>query len=371
MTSQRLLPLCLALLSLPAVAEDAAPEQEKQRPTAAIATLRRAPKLDGRLKDLAAGTALFPKGTLDGVEARVGLHRSTLYLGVQVPDAKVTSGDQVTVTLFFSGAGVAAHGHTFRFGSDGERASIDPLTPSHAQEPVTAVTRADEKGWTVEAALPARSFPRFPARGTLVLDVCVQVEDVDAPGAASGKHSNCKDDGAMFTALTFPAEPLVRALGLKPIEDVRVLEPRANGWAGYGLLHYPSWALGDAKLDVESLRALVVDRPLDPEEVRLGVPPTLRLPDGRPLLSVVSGKDPFAVEGQCDREDELRLALYLVKGRNADRVLEWPAATCAFGRASSVDLDEDGTLTIGYSNGATVTFVWSKDHFDRTEIGSR
>jgi hypothetical protein len=86
---------------------------------------------------------------------------------------------------------------------------------------------------------------------------------------------------------------------------------------------------------------------------------------------VVSGKDPYAVEGKCEADQELRLGLYLVQGKTALRVLEWPAATCALGRAISVGVDEEAALTIGYSNGATVNFVWSGDHFERTELGKR
>jgi hypothetical protein len=34
-------------------------------------------------------------------------------------------------------------------------------------------------------------------------------------------------------------------------------------------------------------------------------------------------------------------------------------------------MDEEGSLTIGYSNGTTTNFAWSGDHFERTEIGKR
>jgi hypothetical protein len=67
----------------------------------------------------------------------------------------------------------------------------------------------------------------------------------------------------------------------------------------------------------------------------------------------------------------LRPGLYLVTGKTALRVLEWPAATCALGRAASMELDEEGALAIGYSNGATMNFAWSGNHFERTELGKR
>ena len=50
-------------------------------------------------------------------------------------------------------------------------------------------------------------------------------------------------------------------------------------------------------------------------------------------------------------------------------MLECPAATCALGRATSVVLDDDGSLTIGYSGGTIATYSWSTDHFERTEYG--
>lgn len=86
---------------------------------------------------------------------------------------------------------------------------------------------------------------------------------------------------------------------------------------------------------------------------------------------MVSGKNPYAVAGQCDSERELRLGLFLVNGKTAQRALEWPAATCALGRAQAVGLDEEGALIIRYSNGATINFAWSGDHFERTELGNR
>jgi len=95
------------------------------------------------------------------------------------------------------------------------------------------------------------------------------------------------------------------------------------------------------------------------------------MPDGRLLLAVLSGENPYTADGKCDAGKELRLGLYLVKGKTAQRVLEWPAATCALGRATSVVLDEEGALSIGYSNGPTINFAWSGDHFERTELGER
>ncbi len=65
----------------------------------------------------------------------------------------------------------------------------------------------------------------------------------------------------------------------------------------------------------------------------------------------------------------MRLAVFQVRGRVGERVLDWPAMSCALGRALSVSLDEDGELSVGYSSGATVRFTWDGDHFERTEYG--
>jgi hypothetical protein len=126
----------------------------------------------------------------------------------------------------------------------------------------------------------------------------------------------------------------------------------------------------DQPLDPATLRRLVADEAVDPRAAGINVPEALFLPRGERVLTVVSGRDPYGV-GRCDPDRELRLALYLPHGRTADRVLDWPVSTCALGRAVSVGLDQSGELTLGYTSGETVTFVWSKDHFERTEIGSR
>jgi hypothetical protein len=83
----------------------------------------------------------------------------------------------------------------------------------------------------------------------------------------------------------------------------------------------------------------------------------------------LTGVDPFQAGETCDKTRQLRLTVYLLKGATAERVLEWPASSCALGRGTSVALDEDGALTVGYETGGMVTFIWSGDHFERTEIG--
>jgi hypothetical protein len=165
-------------------------------------------------------------------------------------------------------------------------------------------------------------------------------------------------------------------LKLEPPKGVLTLEAGDGGWLGYGELPVPSWVQADSPLTQQSLGRLVAGKPADAKAARVNVPEQLRLPDGRILFSVLSGQDPYARDGQCNAAQELRVGLFLVAGRTARRVLDWPASSCALGRALSMQLaegdsDVPGTLTIGYSNGATVNFAWSGDHFERTELGSR
>ena len=166
-------------------------------------------------------------------------------------------------------------------------------------------------------------------------------------------------------------DDLRKGLKLKPPDSIDGLEARANAWLGFAALRYPKWIAADANLTAEALVALATDSPVDPKEAKIPLPGNMSAKDGRSLFPVLSGKDPYAVEGECNAEDELRLGLYAVKGKIADRVLEWPAATCALGRALSFSFNDEGSLTIGYSNGSTTTFAWSSDHFERTELGER
>jgi hypothetical protein len=137
------------------------------------------------------------------------------------------------------------------------------------------------------------------------------------------------------------------------------------------VLHYPSWVEANARLTPALLRTLVTPDVVVAAAANVNVPETVSLPDGRPLVTVLSGESPYTSDGKCDSDKELRLGLYLVKGKTAQLALEWPAATCALGRATSVVLDEEGALSIGYSNGPTINFAWSGDHFERTELGKR
>jgi hypothetical protein len=368
-----LLPLCL-LLALPASVQ-AQQDEDAERSSRPVPALKKAPRLEGGLKDFVSPLVLKPVAGLDAsasFTAKVGWRKDALYVGVEATDDQLVAGDMLTLTLFFPGAGVTATGYTFRFAFDGKRTSgAESGTPRFAQDLVNAGVQRRGDTLVVVAAIPIRAFPRFPAVDPMVMDLCVTFEDQDQVGTKPVPVSNCKGGTTMVgDALRLPDE-LRKGLKLKPPEAVTALEGAQGGWLGWDLLSYPAWVQGDAPLTPASLRPLVAPDAVEPTKMDVNAPDTLSLPDGRPIASLVSGKNPYGVAGQCDAEKELRLGLYLVTGKTARRVLEWPAATCALGRATSVVLDEEGALTIGYSNGATMNFAWSGDHFERTELGKR
>lgn len=361
--------LSLLMLCAPAVAS--AQEERASRP---VPSLPKAPGFQGGLKGFASPLVLKPApaaGASASFTAKVGFRKDTLYVGVEATDDQLGAADLLTVSVFFPGSGPTATGYTWRFAFDGKRASgAESGTPAFAQEKVNAGVQ--RRGNTLElmAAIPVRAFPRFPAKDPLVMDLCLTYEDQDGTGGKTTSVSNCQSGTMVGEALRLPDDAR-KALKLKPPEDITALEPAKDGWLGWDLLSYPAWAQGDAPLTPTSLRALVVPQALDATKVGVNVPEALSLPDGRPVVSVLSGKNPYAVDGRCDADSELRMGLYLVTGKTALRVLEWPAATCALGRAASMELDEEGALTIGYSNGATMNFVWSGNHFSQTQLGKR
>ncbi len=353
-----------ALVPGAASAQEKAQASAKPRPVRTVPSLPRAPKLDGNLGDFPATLTVKPPAVMDATAsftARAGWRKDTLYVGVEATDEQLPAGDELTLTVFFPDAGPTALGHVFRFASEGKRASPpESGTPAFAQKLVDAGVRRQDHTLTLEVALPARALPRFPAEGPLVLDLCLSY----------GGVTNCKSGGMVGEALRLP-DDFRKGLKLKPPKSVVALEGRPDGWLGYGVLHYPDWVEADAPLTPGLLKALVAPNAVDAKDAGVDVPETLSLPDGRPLLAVLSGASPYTANGTCDSDKELRLGLYLVKGRTAQRVLEWPAATCALGRATSVVLDEEGALSIGYSNGPTINFAWSGNHFERTELGKR
>lgn len=336
-----------------------------------VPALPKAPVLAGDLKkDFAKAEALkpFEQGGTQ-VAAKVGYFKTSLYVGVTIVDDHVTPGDLLEVMLHFPEAGTTAAGSTFRFAPDGRRtAEGDGAAPAFAQAQVKAAVAKQANGVAFEIQIPARALPRFPASDPMTLDLCLTYEDLDVIGKEPTKLSNCTGASMGSEALKVP-DDFRKRLGLDPGEGVAGIEPRENGWVGYGILHYPLWAFADKPLTFEALRGMVSEKPVDPSAAGVNLPQELPFRDRSSLYAIVSGKDPYEEPGKCDNDAELRMALYLIDGRTAVRALEWPAANCALGRITSVALDDEGGLTISYSNGAQVTFTWSHDHFERTQIG--
>jgi hypothetical protein len=359
-----MLPFLLSALLL--VAPDEPP------PARPIPLLARSPKVDGVLGDFRDGLPLTAKpleGASASVIARVGAFRDTLYVALDVQDEAITDRDRVSLALHFPEAGVTAGGSVFRFGPGGK---VEPR-PEDGVSPATlamvdAAVHRTKKGMSLEVAVPARALPRFPAREALVLELCLSYEDVDDAGPGAKEISTCVTGAPPPELLALPPG-FRQSIHPRPPAEVQTVEGRPGGWLGYNGQVDPKWVLGDRPLNEHSLRVLVSDAPVDPAAVRVYVPSRMQLPDGKALLAVLTGQDPFSPDESCAPEREMRLAVFWVKGRVGERVLDWPAMSCALGRALSVSLDEDGELSVGYSSGATVRFTWDRDHFERVEYG--
>lgn len=338
----------------------------------AVPTLPRDAKLDGNTKELAGGLAL--KSTegdaKDGYVARFAVRKDLLLVGIDVSDGVVTPLDTLSLALQFPDAGTTARGYLYKVTIDGLKPPDgDSGLPPFAAKLVKAVVQRNARGFSVELAIPARALPRFPSKEPLVLDACLVFEDRDEPGVSS-TAGNCRGGATVGGPLRLP-DDVRKQLKLSPPEVVQGIEARESGWVGFGALHYPHWVQSDVDLTQDRLARFVADAVVEPKVVHIPVPERMELPDGRPLYAILTGKDPYVQEGECNGDDELRLGLYAVTGKTATRGLEWPAATCVLGRAVSIALNHEGALTIGYSNGAVTHFLWSSDHFERTEYGKR
>lgn len=349
--------------SAPAFAAERSP-----KPVPSIAKL----KVDGNLKDLAPALSLkMIDSATAAMYPKLAATRDGLAIGINVRDDQLTNADVLDVSLQFPGAGTTARGSMFRFSQDGQR-SPDPefAAPVEAQKLVQAQVKKTDGGMALEILIPVKAFPRFPVKEPLVADLCLTYEDHDEVGAKPVTTSNCTGGSMTDGPIRLP-DALRTNLKLKPSANTEGLEWHAGAWLGYGNLHFPVWVDASQKLTVESLRTIAAEAPVDPQAARIAIPGELATPKNGLLYTVLSGSDPYAQEGKCDADKELRLGVYRVKGNIAERVLEWPAATCALGRATSVSMEDEGALTIGYSNGATVHFQWSGGQFERTEIGKR
>lgn len=351
--------LLWTLTSAAALALAAGPAEPK---TLAVPSLPKAPALDGSLKDLPAGAplkAMDPETGKMAFTGKVAYRKDTLYVVADVPGGKVDVDDPLTVSLHFPNAGATALGYTFQVFPGGVKPPQD-TTPAYAAQAVRSAVKPGPKSVVVELALPPLAVPRWPAVEPLVLDLCVSHAAV----------SNC-DEGSMSVPLKVP-DDYRKGFKLKfPEKQLDAIERRPGGWVGFGSLHYPRWIEGEQVLTPESLTSLITDHPLDPEAVHVPMPEHMTAPDGRPLLGLVTGENPYAIEDQCAPNAELRLGLFAYQGKVAHRVLEWTAANCSLGRTASISFGNDGGLTIGYSNGATTTFTWTGDHFEQTQLGER
>jgi hypothetical protein len=351
----------------------AAPPARAEKPIPPLPTLAKEPTLDGVLKDLTPSLDVKLSASAKGASATLAMkaafRKDTLYVGVTVTDDVVLPGDAVDVSLYFPDSGTTSKGVVYRFNEAGvQPAPGDVAAPEFAQALVKAATRRDDKGFTVEVAIPARALPRFQAFKPLALTLCADYADVDAEGAEASKLTTCPATEMVGGPTRVPDE-LRKALKLTPPEGVEGIEARATGWVGFSRLHYPTWAVGDAEFTPASLAALVVgDAAIQADSVQLPIPTTLRLPDNRPIVTLLTGRNPYAGKG-CVVGNELRMAMYAVSGAAALRVLEWPAATCQLGRAMRFELSPEGNLLIGYTGGSTAHFTWAGDHFERSELG--
>jgi hypothetical protein len=349
------------------------------RPTDEVAAqqvpaLTHAPKTTGRPEPFSPALTIRPLSSQEPAPsssyvARLAYRQNTIYLWVEVSDPSVTPGDVLNVGLFFPLSGTTARRYTYRFGADGKRApEPDTGAPFFANQRVQATVERIPQGWSMLAAFPAQALPRFPASQPLLLEVCISYEDRNDLAGAAAILTNCDGRPGGRAPVRLP-DQFRKSLKLNPPAEVDSLEGREQGWIGFARLHYPAWVLSEVPLTPEVLRSLLPDHASDSVRARMALPSRLSLRGVGALFTVLSGADPFATEGRCKAEDELRLGLYLVKENTARRVLDWPAATCLLGRALSVVLEQDGALTIGYTGGTSVNFIWSTDHFERTEIG--
>lgn len=346
-----------------------------EKPIKPLPNLAKEPKIDGVLKDFVGAADLkVPKPAKDGtpLTPKAAFLKDTLYLSVHAKDDAFNEHDQLEVSLFFPESGTTSRGFVYRFGKDGVRpGSVEAGPPPFAEKQVKVAVKDDDKGATFEIAFPARALPRFQAFKQLAVSICLEYQDVDVAGNEPVKTITCPT-GEMVGGPTRLPDELRKNLKLAPANDVEGIEARPTGWVGYSKLHYPTWVVGDAEFTPESLAELIaLDNAIDPASVALPIPRKLVLGDNRPLFTLLTGKNPYSKDA-CNSSNELRMAMYVVKGNVASRVLEWPAATCSLGRAMRFELEaESGQLLIGYTNGQTARFVWTADHFERSELGAR
>ncbi len=364
----------LTLLFAAAVSAHA-PAEKAPKP---LPIVTKAFKVDGELKDL---TPSFDpkmppsaKGDSAAIHYKAAFQKDSLLLGVSFTDDVLTAEDFADVSLYFPESGTTSRGFVYRFGQDGVRASPeDAGPPAWAAKMVTAASKPDAKGkgWALEISIPAQAFPRFQGTKPLALEICVDYSDSDKAGQSS-KLTTCTK-GMMVGGPTRLPDELRKNLKLTAPADVEGVEAHETGWLGFSKLHYPTWALslkGDTFTTDSLVELIAPGQSIAASSVALPLPEKLTLPDNRPVLTILTGKNPY-LKNECIAGNELRLALYVIEGNVARRALEWPVSTCLLGRAMRFELTAEGGLIIGYTNGSTVQFTFAVDHFERTELGAR
>ncbi len=345
----------------------------KIKPGKPVPTTARRPVIDGKLKDFAPALDVPSAKPAFDASARVALKLTfqggVLFLAATVKDDVVLAEDVLEVTVHFPEAGALAQGFSYRFGPGGAAPSTDERTlPSFAASLVRAKALKGDGGFTVEAGIPGRALPRFPATGPLNATVCADYLDVDEEDAEPSRLSTCESGEPKGGPLKLPDE-LRKPLKTPLPADVEGVEGAEGGWLGYGELAAPAWIQGDEPLSPDSVRRLATaGRFIEPKQVSLPIPDTLELEE-LVLVPVLFGSNPFAQE-KCAAKNELRVSVYALGGNVARRVLEWPVSSCALGRAMRFEVTEHGGLIVGYTNGSTAHFTWSTDHFERSELGA-
>ncbi|HZH04904.1 MAG TPA: hypothetical protein VEY30_14050 [Myxococcaceae bacterium] len=288
--------------------------------------------------------------------------QGALWVAVQAPPVSTA---ELELRLSFPTGGLAARPYRVRLTPGGARAGAGvDAAPAWALRQIRSAVRRGPPGSTFEALIPAKALPRFPASGPMELELCAAV-----PESSETSAVGCSSGGLLVRARL--PETFRQGLKLPFPPQVTGLEGRPEGWTGYrdGLL--PLWVQASQKLNASRLAGLVAEKTVRLEEFGLVVSGRAVSPDGKPLVPVLVGHNPFSDDGACSGDEQLRLGLYRVDGATARQVLEFPAAACALGRASSLMLDGEGELRLAYGNGRVMTFIWSEDHFERTEYGKR
>ncbi len=339
-------------------------------PQKPVPVLKRPAKLDGRLSELEPR-----QDSGDAVTVQAAMSGSSLWIGAR--GEPLTPADTFELWLRFKDAGLGARPFLFTVTRGGVAAPESPeAAPAWVLSEVKSAwgePQTKDGAVTTELLVPAKALPRFPSRAPLRLELCATFK------AADTSRTSCRDfDRPPATIEVELSEAIIPPLKPPPQPSAPLgLEGRKEGWAGYpvsqgGLLPLSVWS--DHTLKRAILTSLVAEKPLDPQAFGLAVSDRALSPRKRPLVAILDGESPFRENAPCNEAATLRLGLYELEGKVGRQVLEAPAADCALGRAVSLVIDERSNgaeLRLSYSQGRVVSFLWSQDHYERTEYGYR